>query len=581
MRICFLVSAYFFNYQIEAGEVVKILFQGMYMDASMAGYLMLIPLLLFFVKDYIPYSKIIFYYHLIFSGIISILYSADAVLYKEWGYRMDKTAFIYLANFKEAGNFIAFSNVLIGISLIGLYFYVACVLFKKIKIEPSQLQKKSIYLFNLVFLPAMILPIRGGTGIIPMNPGKVYFSTHAISNHAALNVPWNLLYSINKTRKSDHEIQFMESEEADRILKANKSLELTPRPLFISSQRPKILMFILESFTSNLIFREFRGSEITPGLNRYFKTGIYFKNAYASGDRTEMGLAASLSGFPAQPFSSILHYPDKTQRLPSLIPDLKKQGYRTSFYYGGDVSFANMNTFLLNAGCDEILDKNDFPSSSYNAKWGVHDHILFEKVYSEVIADTSRFFKICLSLSSHPPYDVPEPTQWEGISEETQFLNTAYYTDKYLTLFLDKLQKDPVWNELLVVIVADHGARLPGNFEYHTPEKFHIPLWLGGGVVQKDSSIQTVVSQSDLPGIMLNELGLTSEKYLFSNSLGTVKIPFAYYAFNKGYGMVDSCGSASWNLEPHHLLLSHGEPCATEILGKAFVQKVVGSFQKL
>ncbi|MBK9109718.1 MAG: LTA synthase family protein [Saprospiraceae bacterium] len=514
-------------------------------------------------------------------AIISLLYGSDAVLYREWGYRLDKTAFMYLTQFREAGNFIAPSNSIMGICLSCCFFITGWFIFQKFKSISEISTHKYLYVLHFLCIPLLILPIRGGIGIIPMNPGKVYFSTHAFSNHSALNVPWNLLYSFEKSNKTRQDIILLNSQATDEILASNILGRDTNNCSFLTLKRPKILMFLLESFTANLIYNNFEETEITPGLNRNFKTGVYFKNAYASGDRTEMGIAASLSGFPAQPFSSILHYPDKTLKLPSILTDLEFEGYHTAFYYGGDVSFANMNSYFLNAGCDRILDKSAFPSSSYNAKWGVHDHILFEKIYGDIITDTSLFFKICLSLSSHPPYDVPEKTKWESIREEVQFLNTAHYTDKHLTRMLDQLKQLPIWNELLIVIVADHGARFPGNHPFHTPEKFHIPMWFGGGVIQKDTIIQTIVSQSDLPALLLEQMGLLHHEYTFSRGLSSSCIPFAYYAFNKGYGIVDSCGTKSWSLDPHQLLLKVSSPCTPDDLGKAFTQKVLNVFESL
>ena len=42
----------------------------------------------------------------------------------------------------------------------------------------------------------MIIPVRGGIGIAPMNTGKVYFSKNNFSNHAAINVVWNVVHSL-------------------------------------------------------------------------------------------------------------------------------------------------------------------------------------------------------------------------------------------------------------------------------------------------------------------------------------------------------------------------------------------------
>ena len=85
---------------------------------------------------------------------------------------------------------------------------------------------------------------------------------------------------------------------------------------------------------------------------------------YSSGFRTEQGLVSILSGFPAQPNNSIITSPGKAEQLPSLNIELGKKGYQSSFYYGGEVEFANMKSYLLNTHFEKIVDKNNFDKLS-------------------------------------------------------------------------------------------------------------------------------------------------------------------------------------------------------------------------
>ena len=60
--------------------------------------------------------------------------------------------------------------------------------------------------------------------------------------------------------------------------------------------------------------------------------------------RTDRGLVAILSGYPAQPTTSIMKYPRKTENLPSIPRSLKANGYNLQYYYGGDANFTNMRS---------------------------------------------------------------------------------------------------------------------------------------------------------------------------------------------------------------------------------------------
>lgn len=581
-RLMFIAIEILFGYEISLKHFFQALFYGAYMDLSTVGYLLLLPLLLFLIHRYIPFYKIVKAYSALLLVVLAGLYAVDAMLYHEWGYRMDHTAFRYLSHAREAGNFISWINVAGCVLLFGWLLFSGWALHRKLQAEIDLPYHGKILATNVLAFGLLIIPIRGGIDIIPMNPGKIFFCNQPFANHAALNVPWNLLYSLEKERKNHHQVALLSEQEANQLfqhlVKDSSSLEVN----YLRTKKPKILFLLLESFTANLIFQKYQGEEMTPGLNKLFSTGIYFNQAYATGDRTEMGIGSALSGFPAQPYSSILNHPDKTLHLPSIVRDLARVQYHTSFYYGGDASFASMNSYFLNAGCETIIDKTAFPASSYNAKWGVHDHLLFERIYEDIWRDTSLFFRFCLSLSSHPPYEVPEPKHFHESGEESQFVNTAFYTDKHLSLLIDRLRQLPLWDSLLVIAVADHGARYPGNHDYHLPSKFHIPLWFGGGAVSIDTTIQTIVSQCDIPAILFDFLDMDRSAYRFSKNPIKAHIqPFAFYAFNNGYGLIDSCGKRSYTIHPYALLYQEGRPCLDESYGKAYLQKVVEEFHEI
>lgn len=79
-------------------------------------------------------------------------------------------------------------------------------------------------------------------------------------------------------------------------------------------------------------------------------------------------------------------YLDLGAKMPqqlSLLNLLKPNGYRTSFYYGGNASFDQMDLFLQQNNIDFIFDESSFdkrykklPSSS-NFSWGYGDRELY------------------------------------------------------------------------------------------------------------------------------------------------------------------------------------------------------------
>ena len=129
----------------------------------------------------------------------------------------------------------------------------------------------------------------------------------------------------------------MDQKSADRII---SRIYYTPKDStlqILNIRRPNIVLFILESWSGDLI--EDLGGEpgITPEFRKLQKQGILFDQIYASGSRSEQGMASIFGGFPAHPISSITVQPDKFVKLPSLIKDMKQVGYNTSYYFGGQL----------------------------------------------------------------------------------------------------------------------------------------------------------------------------------------------------------------------------------------------------
>ena len=281
------------------------------------------------------------------------------------------------------------------------------------------------------------------------------------------------------------------------------------------------------------------GDAITPNFNALKKEGLYFSNIYASGDRTEKGLPAILSGYPAQPITSIITEPNKSAKLPVLSKDFGDNGYSTAFYYGGETDFANIKSYLYAADFQRIVSKQDFDKKDWNSKWGAHDGIVYQKFLEEHAKINQPFFSTLLTLSSHEPFEVPMETKFKGDDEETQFMNAMYYADQSLGSFIAEAKKQAWWQNTLVIIIADHGHPIP--LTRNKIDDFKIPmLWLGGVLEKTNIEYKQVASQIDIASTLLKQLGMNSYTYNWSKNIFDKKTkPWAFFTFNNGYGFVE------------------------------------------
>ncbi|HEY9007402.1 MAG TPA: sulfatase-like hydrolase/transferase [Ohtaekwangia sp.] len=544
IRGIFLTYNYDLTAQLSAYEIFQTMLHGLRMDGSMAGYLLAFSGLLLTISAVIPGRWIhpaLTYTNLAVTILSSLVVVIDMELYRHWGFRINNTPFFYMGSgaVGSVSTWVWIKGIAIWIILSAacgwIYIYT---IGRYTKVLPPAQQKKSAFVL-LAAAGLMFLPIRGSFSVAPMNTGFVYFhKTKVYANHAAINVLWNFLYSIRKSAQSSYPENFFDKQKAEPLFASLYPASDSTARLW-SAAKPNIIVIIIESFTADVIEPLGGIKDLCPNFTGLCKEGILFDNFYASGDRTDKGMISVLSGYPAQPQTSIIRYPAKTQRLPHLNKHMHALGYKSSFIYGGDVDFANFRSYLTNGGFDHITDMDDFPGNLNTSKWGVHDHYMFNKALAELDTTRTPFFKVILTLSSHEPFDVPMEPYIQGQDEESLFLNACHYTDKSIGDFIRSCKKQPWWNNTIVIMTADHGHRHPGNKSLYTRERFRIPLLMVGGPIKKDSIIHTVSGQTDIANTLLAQLDKSSPEFLFSKDiLGNKVVPFAPFFFTDGYGFV-------------------------------------------
>ena len=258
-----------------------------------------------------------------------------------------------------------------------------------------------------------------------------------------------------------------------------------------------------------------------------------FSNFYASGTRTDKAIPAILDGYPALPAQSVIKEPKKSQSLPNIVKMLIDQGYNSSFWYGGEINFANFNSFVIGSGFRQIITKNNFAPENYNSKWGVHDHVMFKALEDSMRgilrSHLSMLFLHCRAMN-HLMY------LWNLISRGTPiWLNIKI---QYIMLtaalgsFLDRASQSEWWKNTLVILVADHCARVTSEMPIYSLEAFKIPmLWIGGAVSKGGYRIERHGSQTDIPSTLVGQLGLLAEFPLRERSVGEWKGLFCFLCF--------------------------------------------------
>ena len=397
----------------------------------------------------------------------------------------------------------------------------------------------SVVVFLLMGL--LIIPIRGGFGTGTNHVGNVYFSNNIRLNHAAVNPAFCFLESVNHYEDFSTQYRFMEDAEAEKLFKQMTYTELRPDTCsngisLTEKKNVNVVLVVLEGFSKYIMTDGGRVKGVTPCLDRLTKEGIYFSNFYANSIRTDRGIVSILSGFPAQPSMSIIDLPSKTNNLYSIAKTLGKKGYTTNFYYGGDVAFSNMRSYLMATGYQNVISEDDFDRSLRTSKWGVHDRYAFERVLNDMKEEKrGPFFTTLLTLSSHEPFDVPYKSQFKDPA-----LNSFAYADHYLGWFIDELKKTKLWDNTLVIMVPDHLGAYPEVHDNYELWRYEIPLVMVGGVVPEHREVTSIGSQIDIPATLFGLLGIDHSDFTYSKDMLDHKAPhFAFFTFPDAMGMIN------------------------------------------
>lgn len=561
---------------------------GLPLDLSLAGYLTILPGLLLIASAWTD-SRILQLIRRIYFTIISILLScifiSDLGLYGYWGFRLDTTPlFYFFSSPKDALASVSLWVVAGGILAMAVYAALLYFVFSWILVNekrPLKIPYRRLSVSGVLLLATglLFIPIRGGFSVSTMNLGRVFFSADQRLNHAAINPAFSLLDSFSRQADFDKQYRFMPAEEADILFS-----ELTDKPVtdsiprLFNTERPNIIMIILESFSSHLM--ETLGGEpgIAVNMDEFAKEGILFTHFYANSFRTDRGLVSIISGYPAQPTTSIMKYTRKTQSLPSIPASLKKAGYDLQYYYGGDADFTNMRSYLVSTGIEKIVSQNDFPVSERLSKWGVHDHILFHRILTDLKTEPQQepFFKILQTSSSHEPFEVP----YSKLSNAK--LNAFAYTDSCAGDFVRQLKETPLWKNSVVLFVPDHLGVYPESIDHLSPERYTIPLILTGGAVKEPQRITAYGSQIDIAAILLAQLGLPHDDFTFSKNILNPSSPhFAFFTFPNIFGMVTADNEVVFNCESNTVAMDEGTHQGENLnKGKAYLQKLYDDLAK-
>lgn len=592
-------------------ELPAVIWHGLPLDLSMAGYLSVIPgflsiAVVWLKRDLV--KPIVNIYFIIASLFITCSFLLNASLYPYWKYPLDSTPLFYF--FTSPADAIAsvsiwqviLSIVILIVLTIGVWFtlrmrgekrqqysryaygYGGFGSGKRNRFDDFDRHRGRTSIILLLLTGLLFLPIRGGITVSTMNTGQAYFSQNAYLNHSAVNPLFSLFESITHQEDFASQYRFMKDKEADKIFATMTSTsDENTYPLLneatFKKGTPDILIVIMESFANDIIPSMGSYKDVAVCLDSIAQQSILFTRFYANSFRTDRGMVSILSGYPAQTTTSIMRYPRKTSQLPSIARNLVKyKNYKTTYYYGGDADYCNMRSYLVSQGYQHIISDANFPIEDKISKWGVPDHILAAKMMEDIKAQQNEkrpMLRILQTSSSHEPFEVP----YHRLKDKR--LNAFAYTDSVMGAIVREYRKLPRWKNTLIVFVPDHVGGYKENLNDHDRSRYQIPLILAGGAISRPMKVGIIGSQHDIAATLLGQLGVEHREFTFSKNMMSDATPkFAFFAVNDAFGIVSEENSLIYDNRAKRIVYDKGEKGFNLKRGQAYLQKLYDDLAK-
>jgi len=309
-----------------------------------------------------------------------------------------------------------------------------------------------------------------------------------------------------------------------------------------------IFVIVGETYMMWPLLDEYQKYPMTQGVRRLLKRSdaVLADHFLPASNGTMFGLTSVILGIPELNLYASDRSTAKQPYETALPVQLKKQGYKTRFLYGGFPSWNEVGEFINHQGFDESFYAANF-SGNANV-WGVPDRDFLQGVFQFI--DEEPSFNVLLTSSNHPPYrvDMTREPDLPTVADFARMLpaQTAdkdlvasrmwhfAYADKYLAEFVEKmLAKYP---NSLFIIVGDHADRWTLTASPSDYERIAVPLMLiGPSVRHKRLPADAAGSHMDIAATVL-ELVLDKNtpyyalgKNLFAPEKGHVPLGVSAY----------------------------------------------------
>lgn len=459
----------------------------------------------------------------IYVGSIVLNAVCEVVFWSEFGVRYNFIAVDYLVYTNEVvGNIM--ESYPVGIMSLGLMLVTGLITWGLFRRDiPQAVQLLNGGGWKTVALPAYIVAAAAAFGIMLFNV-RFQNSPNVYVNELQANGAYKFCDAFikNELDYKQFYITLPDDEAAARIHTEYGSTGDNLHHVAGEGEerRPNIVLVTVESLSASFMERFGNTKGLTPRFDELYTQGLAFDNIYATGNRTVRGLEAVTLSLPPCPGQSIIKRPNNGG-MHSTAEILRSKGYSTTYFYGGNAYFDNMETFFGGNGYEIVDQKCYTPDEITFANiWGVCDEDAYNKalkVLGEKAGTDQPFFAHIMTVSNHRPYTYPDgriPIPTDSKSRA----GGVMYSDYALGEFIANARKQPWFDNTVFLITADHCASSAGKTEIPLA-KYRIPALIYAPSFIEPAACKTMASQIDLMPTLFALLGMDYDSHLYGKDI--------------------------------------------------------------
>ena len=250
-----------------------------------------------------------------------------------------------------------------------------------------------------------------------------------------------------------------------------------------------ILVIHGESMMTNAMTLKFNGKEVTPNLNEFANSGMFFNNFYPQvsvGTSSDTELTFSTSLMPTKSGTAFVSYYNRDYiATPGLLKD---KGYYSFSMHANNGSFWNRQVMHESLGYSKMYDKATYKvTKETSIGLGLSDKEFFTQSIpklQKINEKNKNWYGVMIMLSNHTPFsdvehygnypvDIKEKVKTADGKEQIvthpymegtklgNYFKSLHYADEALGQFLKQLDDAHLLENTVVVLYGDHDARLP------------------------------------------------------------------------------------------------------------------------